>query len=121
MIGLDCPNIQTEEYIMGDGKVTGCEDVLEELVLRGKVPGIGFCEEERDVLVHILWGKYESEQVPAHEGFGLQMEDDGGWSRRIPDISTDPQEICSLAERMNRYHVSRYHFDDVVADFLAVV
>ena len=106
---------------MGDGKATSREDVLEELVLRGKVPGIGFCEEKHDVLVHILWGKYASEQVPVHEGFGLQMEDDGGWSRRIPDISTDPQEICCLAERLNRYQVSRHHLDDVVADFLAVV
>ena len=105
---------------MGDGKKAEREDVLEELVLRGKVPGIGLGE-ERDVLVHILWGKYESEQLPVHEGFGLQMEDECGWFRRIPDISTDSGEVFGLAERMNRYQVSRYHFEDVIADFLAAV
>ena len=91
-----------------------------ELVLRGKELEKAYETDETGVLVHVLWGKYE-EYGSEHEGFGLQLEDGDRVLKRIPDLSTDAAEICNLAERMNRCKVSRYHFDDVVADFLAAV
>ena len=94
---------------------------IEELVLRGKVPGTFGIVEQDGVIVHVLWGKYREEQGRIYEGFGLQMEDCDGTIRRIPNLSTDADEVYQLAERMNRYKVSRYHIDDVVADFLAAV
>lgn len=91
-----------------------------ELVLRGKELEKAYETDETGVLVHVLWGKYESDGK-AHEGYGLQMEGKDGLIRRVPDLSTDSQQICMLADRMNRCRVSRYHFDDVVQDFLAAV
>lgn len=103
-------------------RVTGKESVsaAPELVLRGKVP-VDVCgEQKHPVLVHVLWGRY-GEDGYLHEGFGLQTEDTDGTIRRIPDLSTDAQEVVLLADRMNRCRVSRYHIDDVVEDFLAAV
>jgi len=94
---------------------------IEELVLRGKVLELSCNMENGGVLIHVLWGKYMEERGTVYEGFGLQMEDCDGMVKRIPDLSTDAWEVCQLAERMNRYKVSRHHFDDVVADFLAAV
>ena len=97
------------------------QNAVEELVLRGKALD-EHCESKGNgVLIHVLWGKYVKERGAIYEGFGLQMEDCKGLVKRIPDLSTDAWEVCQLAERMNRYQVSRHHFDDVVADFLAAV
>lgn len=96
-----------------------CE--VQELVLRGKVLEHSDYGTEGGVLVHVLWGKYMEDAGVVHEGFGLQMEDRAGLVKRVPDLSTDAGEICQLAERMNRYRISRYHIDDVIADFLAAV
>lgn len=106
---------------MEDNEKTEMQTTVEELVLRGKVPGNFGIVEQDGVMIHILWGKYREEQGKTYEGFGLQMEDSEGMIRRIPNLSTDAGEVYQLAERMNRYKVSRYHFDDVVADFLAAV
>ena len=95
--------------------------VVEELVLRGKASGVPVDREPGGVVIYVLWGKYMEERGTIYEGFGLQMEDGDGMIKRIPDLSTDAWEVCQLAERMNRYKVSRYHFDDVIADFLAAV
>lgn len=95
--------------------------VVEELVLRGKASETPAGEVPGGVVIHVLWGKYREERGKIYEGFGLQMEDSAGTIKRIPDLSTDAGEVCELAARMNRYKVSRYHFDDVVADFLAAV
>lgn len=94
--------------------------VVPELILRGKALERRYVAEQDGILVHVLWGKYEDQGV-AHEGFGLQLEDRDGMMRKIPDLSTDAQAVCNLAERMNRHKVSRYHVDDVVEDFLAAV
>ncbi len=94
---------------------------VQELVLRGKALEHTEYGEEGGVLVHVLWGKYAEDAGAVHEGFGLQMEDYAGMVKRIPDLSTDAGAICLLAERMNRYRISRYHIDDVIADFLAAV
>lgn len=99
---------------------TDKESTVPELVLRGKALEQEYGTEKSGVLVHVLWGRYE-EAGNSHEGFGLQLEDREGMIRRIPDLSTDAQEVIRLADRMNRYRVSRYHFDDVVEDFLAAV
>lgn len=106
---------------MQDGENNEPHVTVEELVLRGKVLQVSDCVEQGAVLIHVLWGKYREEKGTVYEGFGLQMEDCEGMVQRIPDLSTDAWEVCLLAERMNRYKVSRYHFDDVVADFLAAV
>ena len=100
-----------------------CESpvVVEELVLRGKAPEVPAEEARGGVVIHVLWGKYMEERGMVYEGFGLQMEDCEGMVKRVPDLSTDAGEVCELAARMNRYKVSRYHFDDVIADFLAAV
>jgi len=95
--------------------------VVEELVLRGKASGVPVDREAGGVVIYVLWGKYKEERGTVHEGFGLQMEDGAGTIRRVPDLSVDAGEVSELAERMNRYKVSRYHFDDVIADFLAAV
>ena len=94
--------------------------VLPELVLRGKELEKSYETDENGVVVHVLWGKYENDGT-AYEGYGLQMEDRDGMIKKIPDLSTDSQQICMLADRMNRCKISRYHFDDVVQDFLAAV
>lgn len=91
-----------------------------ELVLRGKEFEKAYAADETAVVVHVLWGKYENDGA-AHEGYGLQIEDSCGVIRKVPDLSTDSQKVCMLADRMNRCRVSRYHFDDVVQDFLAAV
>ena len=91
-----------------------------ELVLRGRHLEQGQEAKACCVVVHVLWGEYE-EAGRLHEGFGLQMEDGEGVVRKIPDLSTDAREVAGLAERMNRYRISRYHFEDVIEDFLAAV
>lgn len=106
---------------MEDNGKTESQTVVEELVLRGKVPGRFSIAEQDGVIIRVLWGKYREEQGRTYEGFGLLMEDGDGMIRRIPNLSTDAGEVYQLAERMNRYKVSRYHVDDVVADFLAAV
>ena len=87
--------------------------VVEELVLRGKASDLSVVEEQGGVVIYVLWGKYKEEQGKIHEGFGLQMEDCAGTIQRVPDLSMDAGEVSELAERMNRYKVSKYHFDDV--------
>jgi len=106
---------------MEDGERSEQQIAVEELVLRGKVLELPCEPESGGVVIHVLWGKYMEERGKIYEGFGLQMEDGDGMIKRIPDLSTDAWEVCQLAERMNRYKVSRYHFDDVIADFLAAV
>ena len=109
----------TEDRMDGE-TLLGKNAVGPELILRGKVLERVNTTEKGGVLVHVLWGKYEDQGV-AHEGFGLQLESEDGTVRRIPDLSTDAQAVCCLADRMNRHRVSRYHIDDVVQDFLAAV
>lgn len=108
------------EDIMGEESQTEKQSVVPELILRGKVLEKRYTTDADGVLVHVLWGKYEDQGI-AHEGFGLQLEGRDGSIRKIPDLSTDAQAVCCLADRMNRYRVSRYHIDDVVEDFLAAV
>ena len=105
---------------MGEESLKEKHSVVPELILRGKVLENRYTTEKDGVLVHVLWGKYEDQGV-AHEGFGLQLESGDGMIRKIPDLSTDAQAVCCLADRMNRHKVSRYHVDDVVEDFLAAV
>lgn len=107
---------------MASGMEKGFEKnaFLPELVLRGKELEKTYKTEETGVMFHVLWGKYEDDGT-THEGYGLQMEDKDGMIKKIPDLSTDSQKVCMLADRMNRCKVSRYHFDDVVQDFLAAV